>query len=125
MFGLKLIKKSKILENYEEVVVFGNDNKSQKVRAKVDTGANRTSIDQKIAEELGLLDENNIVEKKMFYSGLGQQERHIVVCSYEIKDTKITSEVSISDRSHMTHRMIIGRRDIADFLVKPSKNQEK
>lgn len=125
MFGLTIVRKSKILENYEEVVVFGNNNKSQTVRAKVDTGANRTSIDQKIAEDLGLLDESNIIEKKMFYSGLGQQERHIVVCTYEIKNKKITSEVSVSDRSHMTHKMIIGRRDITDFLVRPSKNQEK
>ena len=125
MFGYTLIQNKKILQNYEEVLIWGLEKESEVVRAKVDTGANRTSLDVKIAEKLGLLDKKNIIEKKMFYSGLGQQERYIVNCTFEIADATITSEISISDRSHMTHKMIIGRRDIPNFLVKPSKIQEK
>ena len=125
MFGYTLIQNKKILQNYEEVLIWGLEKESEVVRAKVDTGANRTSLDVKIAEKLGLLDKKNIIEKKMFYSGLGQQERYIVNCTFKIADATITSEISISDRSHMTHKMIIGRRDIPNFLVKPSKIQEK
>lgn len=125
MFGFTLIHKRNIIQNYEDVVVHGINGTSKIVRAKVDTGANRTSIDTEIATELGLLTQENILEKKTFYSGLGEQERNIVKCDFEIAGNKISSEVSVSDRSHMTHKMIIGRRDIHNYLVQPSEIQEK
>lgn len=125
MFGFKVINKKNIIQNYEDVTIFGLNGTKKTVRAKVDTGANRTSIDTEIAKELDLLTERNILEKKTFYSGLGEQERSIIKCDFVIAGNEISSEVSVSNRSHMTHKMIIGRRDIYSYLVKPSKIQEK
>jgi hypothetical protein len=87
------------------------------VKAKVDTGAFRTSIDSKLAEQLGLLREDNILYEKGYRSALGRQERPIVEIEFYLKGRRIKTTASVTDRSHMTRPMIIGRRDLKGYTI--------
>ncbi len=113
-----------ILNNYEDVWLIGPSGQKLQVRAKIDTGANRTSVDRTIAAEIGLLAPDNIVEYREFFSGLGREERPMVRCQLVINGLTRSTTVSISDRSHMKHQVIVGRQDIQSFLVKPANQEE-
>lgn len=113
-----------VLNNYEDIWVVGPTGEKIKVRAKIDTGANRTSVDRTIAEKIGLLAPENIVEFREFFSGLGREQRPMVHCQLIIKHKTHSTTVSISDRSHMKHQVIVGRQDIQSFLVKPAQQEE-
>lgn len=113
-----------ILNNYEDIWVVGPTGEKIQVRAKIDTGANRTSVDRAIAEKIGLLKSDNIVEYREFFSGLGREQRPMVRCQLVIKNKTHATTVSISDRSHMKHQVIVGRQDIQSFLVKPANQEE-
>ncbi|MDQ3008683.1 MAG: ATP-dependent zinc protease [bacterium] len=109
----------RVLANYEDIKVEGLGT-SMVIRAKVDTGARMSSIDQAAAEQLGLLKDGNLIETRMFKSGLGHQRRQIVKATLYLQDKKINTEVSVIDRSHMAYKMLIGVADMNGFLVKPS-----
>lgn len=113
-----------ILNNYEDIWLVGPSGEKVRVRAKIDTGANRTSVDRAIAEKIGLLTPSNIVEYREFFSGLGREQRPMVHCQLIIKTVARSTTVSISDRSHMKHQVIVGRQDIQSFLVKPAGQEE-
>ena len=115
---------SSILNNYEDIWLVGPTGEKLQVRAKIDTGANRTSVDRSIAEKIGLLATSNVVEYREFFSGLGREQRPMVHCQLIIKGQSHSTTVSISDRSHMKHQIIVGRQDIQSFLVKPANQEE-
>jgi len=120
---IALFLKKKVLHRFEKVAVFNLTKDEQTiVMAKVDTGADRSSLDEKVAEKLGLLENNNIVAIKKYRSGLGHQERKIVNVTFILKGKKITSQVSITDRTGLNYSMLIGIKDIKGFLVDPNRN---
>lgn len=116
--------RSAILNNYEDIWLVGPSGEKIQVRAKIDTGANRTSVDRSIAEKIGLLATSNVVEYREFFSGLGREQRPMVQCQLVINGVTRSTTVSISDRSHMKHQVIVGRQDIQTFLVKPAGQEE-
>lgn len=114
--------KSPIINNYEQVTLIGPTKKIT-VMAKIDTGANQTSIDVRLAEQLDLLTPANIIKYGRFFSGLGREERPIVRCSLTIGGITRKTQVSVSNRSHMRHPVIVGRQDIQGFLVRPAPEE--
>ncbi len=103
---------------FEEVDVESFLGEKQQVRAKIDTGAFRTSIDKKLAKDLGLLDPENVLWEVGFRSALGREERKVVGITFWLKGKKIKTSASVSDRSKLKRRMIIGRRDLLGFAVR-------
>ncbi len=87
------------------------------VKAKIDTGAYRTSIDEKLAEQLGLLNPENVLLEKYYRSALGRERRPLVELVFWLKDRKIKTVANISDRSKLKRPMIIGRRDLKGFMI--------
>jgi len=104
-----------VLGVIEKVTIFG-ENKKKSVRAKIDTGAYRTSIDSDLVEELGLEVQDESVKVR---SGSGKQERGTVQVKLRIKGRDITTIASYTPRGHLRFPMIIGRRDMKGFLVNP------
>jgi alpha-L-glutamate ligase-like protein len=91
------------------------------VKAKLDTGAYRSSIDMRLAEELGI--ERN--KKKVFIqSASGRAYRPTANLSFQLAGKKINTIVTVVDRSHMKFPMIIGRIDLNGFLIKPEIDPE-
>lgn len=111
----------KIIRTWENVKIRSADKERIEVKAKIDTGAWRTSIDRNLAQELGLLQSDNILWSKLYKSGLGERRREVIGLTFYLTGRKIDTIASVEERSHLRAPMIIGRRDLSGFLVKPRK----
>jgi len=110
----------KMLGVIEKVVIFGESGRKT-VRAKIDTGAYRTSIDVSLVEELGLDHHPKTIKVR---SGSGRQKRKAVNVKFKLKGRTVDSIASYTERSHLRFPMIIGRRDLKGFYVDPGKIPE-
>lgn len=89
--------------------------------AKVDTGAGRSSIDDELAERLGIDLEN--AETITIRSTLGEEERPKVNVRLHVADRIIDTEVTVTDRDELTHQALLGNRDLQGFLVDVSREE--
>lgn len=116
----KLVEKGlgrKTIGAIEEVEVLGHNGKRSIVQAKIDTGADGSSIDRVLAEELGLLESDNILYYDYFRNALGRKKREIVGVTMVMAGRKLKTQISIADRSRLRTKMLIGRRDLRQFVV--------
>lgn len=104
---------------FEEVKIKGKNGRHLTVTAKLDTGATRSSIDAKIAQELGLLVADNVILTRRFRSAMGVAERPVVGVTFWLKGRKIKTAVGVADRAALKKPFIIGTRDLHGFLVSP------
>ncbi|MFC1727736.1 sugar-transfer associated ATP-grasp domain-containing protein [Patescibacteria group bacterium] len=111
----------KILSIFEDVKIRGSDKKRIPVSAKIDTGAWRTSVDYKLARRLGLLRRENILWRKKVRSSIGKTSRPVINLTYFLAGRKIETIAGVSNREHMSYPLLIGRKDLTGFLVKPRK----
>ena len=105
-----------ILGVIEPVVIHHND-REHEVEAKIDTGAYRTSIDVNVARELRLEPTERAVAVR---SASGGERRPTVQLTIRLGGREIETIASLAEREHMNYPMIIGRRDLAGFLVDPT-----
>lgn len=103
---------------FEEIEIENLLGDRQAIKAKIDTGAFRSSIDEELAKKLGLLDPENILLNIGYRSALGREERPVVGLTIYLKGKKIKTSASVSDRSKLKRPMIIGRRDMLGFALK-------
>lgn len=118
-FSDKVSISPKILTIIQEVTFYRNGEPIT-VKAKLDTGAFRTSIDRKFAE---LLDLKILEEKVYVQSASGDSFRPTAKASFILAGKKINTVVSIADRSNLKFPVIIGYRDLKDFLIKPQHDE--
>ena len=126
---VKAEKGVKTIRTVEEVRVYPyrSKRKYRLVKARVDTGAKRSSIDRELAEDMGLLVEDNILWKKRFAyrSAAGRQSRPVIGINFRLAGRKIKTSASVANRSKLSTPMLIGRNDLGGFLVNPSRNEEE
>lgn len=103
----------------EEIKIRKKKGERLKIQAKIDTGAWRTSIDKNLADGLGLLVPSNVIKTKTVRSSLGREERPIITLTYWMRGVRITTMAGVAKRHNMKYLIIIGRRDLSRFLVKP------
>lgn len=120
---VKVTDEKLVIDNIEEIKIRLSKKKRLPVLAKVDTGAYRSSIDKKLAEELGLLKEDNILWHKGYVSGLGREKRPVIGVTFFLKGKRIKTAVSVSNRSKMKAKFLVGRRDLEGFLVQPASEK--
>lgn len=111
---------TKILDAVEQVSFqVGDETKSY--LAKLDTGAYRTSLDEKLVEQLGLkvLDRQILIK-----SASGVNTRKAVRVSFTLHGRQINSVATIIDRSHLKYPLIVGRKDLKGFLINPALPKE-
>lgn len=116
-----IFARAQIINNFEDVTVIGPKGK-ETLRAKIDTGADLSSIDTETANQLGLLEPANVVERRSFKSGLGRQHRDMVKLQMIMRGRKMDTIVSVTDRSHMAFKMIVGRHNLQGFIVRPDRS---
>jgi len=109
----------KTINVWEIVKIISADKKKVEIKAKVDTGAWRTSIDKELARGLGLLRPENILWTKIYKSSLGKEKRSIIGLTFYLAGRKIETLAGVAKRANLRSPMVIGRRDLAGFLVKP------
>lgn len=103
----------------EEVKVYRADGKRVTVKAKIDTGAWSSSIDKSLAKDLGLLTKENILWYGKKISAIGEERRPFIGVKIVIAGRKVVTKMSVSNRSKLTYKVLIGRTDLQGFLVKP------
>jgi len=103
---------------FEEIEVEDLMGERREIKAKIDTGAFRSSIDEGLAKELGLLDPENILWNAKYRSALGLEERKVIGITLWLKGRKVKTSASVSDRSKLKRPMIIGRRDLLSFALR-------
>ncbi len=115
----------RILKPVERVKVYPPGKKAVYAQARVDTGALRTSIDKRLAESLGLLSEENVLWRRRFAyrSAGGKQSRPVIALTISIKGRKVKTSASVANRSSMSTPILLGRNDIAGFLVDPVESE--
>ncbi len=109
----------KTVDVWELVRVVGSGGNKVETAAKIDTGAWRTSIDKDFARKMGLLAPGNILWTKFVRSGLGREERPVINLTLYLAGRKLKTIASVANRKHLRVPLIIGRRDLAGFLVRP------
>jgi len=90
-------------------------------KAKMDTGAKRSSIDKALLEKLGIPLTGETVH---ITSASGSGFRPTANVTIEIGGNKKTVVATVADRSHLTFPMLIGHKDMKGFLIKPIYDSE-
>lgn len=111
----------KTINVWENIKVVSAKKEKVELRAKIDTGAWRTSIDKELARELGLLKRENILWSKIIKSSLGREKRQIIGLTFYLAGRRIETMAGVANRKNLRRQLIIGRRDLAGFLVKPEE----
>jgi hypothetical protein len=111
-------KKEKIIVGLtEQITLIGQ--KKKNVIAKIDTGADKSSIDLRLAAELKL---GPVVKVSLIKSASGSRKRPIITSNVVFAGRKMKVYFSIADRAHMKYRVLIGRNILKKgFLIDPSK----
>jgi alpha-L-glutamate ligase-like protein len=109
----------KTIAVWEKVKIKSKDSKTYEFYAKVDTGAWRTSIDKDLAKKMGFLDKSNILWSRKIRTSLGKEDRQVINLKFTLSGRKIETMASVSSRKNLRVPLIIGRRDLAGFLVTP------
>jgi alpha-L-glutamate ligase-like protein len=113
-------ERSNIVGVFDRVTIIGAKGKKV-VRAKIDTGAYRTSMDRALVEQLGIPFSEKKPEVKV-RSGTsdGVVSRQGIDVTIRLRGKTIHTIGSISERQHLRFPVIIGRKDLDGFLVDPS-----
>jgi len=94
------------------------------IDAKIDTGADSSSIDKTVAAKLG---EKKIISHKIIRSALGRHRRPTIRVGLELQKKHFDEKFSISDRSTLKYKILIGNDILTKegFIVDPLKEVKK
>jgi hypothetical protein len=94
--------------------------KGKMIKAKVDTGANKSSINLSLAKKLGLT--NDLWDIKKIKSANGEEYRPVVKSKIKIKNRIIPIKLTITKRNNLSYEMLLGKDILKNrFLVDVSK----
>ncbi len=108
------LQKSPVLKQGKHRVV--------EVRAKIDTGAFRSSMDRTLAIKLGLLEDSRVLYYRHYRSSLGRhKDRPVVGITFWLNGKKVITAVNVADRSKLRTKFLLGRKDLEGFLISANK----
>mgnify|MGYP001559238157 CR=1 FL=1 len=123
----KLVKKKKspdssvkkrVVGFYEDVLVNG-----LLIRAKIDTGASRSSIDSGLADFLGL---GPVLGSKAVISSHGRGIRPIVKAHVVIAGKKLNASFNMASRHNLRYPLLIGKNILRKgFIIDSAKRLKK
>ena len=104
-----------ILDRTVDVEMFHSDTDwpSIVVEGKVDTGADRCSIDETLAQHLGW----KVTGYRTVKSSLGREERDIVQGTVTIRGLTFLMSATVTDRSDLSHPLLVGHNVIKDLVL--------
>lgn len=109
-----------IIENYEKVLL-NNQSEADEILAKIDTGADYSSLDINLAKKFNLIDESKFLGEISVKNSNGKTRRKVYWANITLKNQNFRTIFTVADRSHLKYKILIGRADLAGFLVKPSQ----
>jgi len=104
----------------EKIKIETKEGKKKTIKAKIDTGASKSSLDINLASQLNV---SSVIRSKLVKSAHGSRLRPVVIATIEIAGKKIKEEFTLADRGHMKYPVLIGVNVLkkGSFLVDPSK----
>ena len=112
------MKEKTVIGFIERVKINGHE-----VLAKVDTGANRNSIDLDLASRLKL---GPIVKKSTIISAHGKSFRPVIKAKIVLGGKTINALFNIASRSHLEYKVLIGKSILKlGYLIDPIKECPK
>ncbi len=105
---------------YTEHIVVSGTSGSERIIAKADTGASRTSIDTDIAAAIGAGPVQTTTTVRSATTG-SSRSRPVVDVVIGIGGTRHTVAASIEDRSHMEYPVLLGRDILSEYSVNVEK----
>jgi alpha-L-glutamate ligase-like protein len=147
---LEEISGKKVIGTVEKVKLIGKDGKEIEIEAKIDTGADWSSIDNELAKKLGFTETIEEFERlKIPYENLknldkekrwelyknipdivstipvkssnGYTYRPMINIEFIMDDITTATKITLVDRSHMQYPMIVGKINLKKFLIDTSK----
>ena len=114
-----LMPRRAVLGLTEQVIIYGPKQK-RSVRARIDTGATKSSIDTNLAKKLEL---GPVIKRKKVKSVHGMTVRPFIFVKVKIKGKELEGEFNLAEREHMTYPVLIGQSLLkkGKFLVDPLK----
>ena len=101
-----------ILGLIEKVKINGKE-----VLAKIDTGADKNSLDITLANKLNI---TKFVKTTKVRSSHGKSIRPVIEADLEIKGKKLKTQFNLTDRSQMNYPVLIGKNVLKKgFIIKP------
>lgn len=85
-----------------------------RIKAKIDTGAKRCSIDAGLAEALGL----ETVGSVSVRNAMGQQDRPLVMAKVRVGRITYEVEMTVADRRHLKCPMLLGKTFLDEIELK-------
>lgn len=102
-----------VIESTDEIEIKYGKKKWKTVEAKVDTVRLRSQIDYEFADSLGLITEETLLWNKK-KTRLAAIEARI-----KVKNNIFTTVLNLTKRPKSSEKIILGRRDVQGFLIKP------
>lgn len=110
---------TKTIVGVKEYVTVIGPAKEHAVLARIDTGATKSSIDKRLANELGL---GPVLHYKTVKSAHGVAKRAIIMTRIRIAGRTFKVFFTLADRKHMKYAVLIGRNILKrGFLIDPTK----
>lgn len=107
-----------IIGMIEEIEVNGNG-EVERLQARIDTGATKSSIDYQLASKLKL---GPVIESRLVKSAHGSKLRPVIQATITMRGRTITEKFTLADREHMKYKVLIGQNILKEgFLIDPSK----
>lgn len=107
-----------IIGMIEEIEVMGEDT-SEKLVARIDTGATKSSIDYQLASKLKL---GPVIESRLVKSAHGNKLRPVIEATINIRGKQLKEKFTMADRDHMKYKVLIGQNILKKgFLIDPNK----
>lgn len=91
---------------------------THEVAATVDTGADSSSIDAELAKSMGLVANDDTI---IITDARGKERRYTIDLQFAIGDKEVHTVGTISNRSELSTKMLIGAKDLEGFIVNPSE----
>jgi hypothetical protein len=104
----------------EPITIIGDNGKTKRIRARIDTGATRNSIDRDLAKELGL---GPVIRTKLVKQAQGNSIRPIIVVKFRLAGVEHRSEFTVAERNHMKYKVLIGQNGLGGYLIDPNKKK--
>jgi len=109
----------KVIGINEPIEIIDHHGIKHPMLAKIDTGAFRTTICKSLAEKFGI---EKLVAFKKVKSALGVDKRPIINLSFVLDNKLVSTKAFVADREKLKYDIIIGRRDLGNFLIDPVKH---
>ena len=108
---------NRLIIGFVENVILEN---GKKCRAKIDTGADSSSIDKSLVEDA---ENRKVVSYKIIRSALGRHRRPTMMIRLHMQGIEFYEKFSVVDRSNLKYKVLIGKDILKKegFLIDPNK----